>query len=368
MSAHAVPIIELAASSFLPHTNADKLEVIKIPGSMWQCVSQKGTFKPGNRAVYVPPDYVVPTSYPAFAFLAKGISHRMRAVKLRGEVSFGLLIPLPEDMVDLPTGFNVMERLDIVRYEPKTNGRVGGSGRDGSALPKSEWPETVLGKFDLESLANYPDALVLGEQVIVSEKLHGACASYLYQNDRFYIGSRNQWLRTEPKVTTETTNPPWWAFWRSPVITETIVPAPDNWWRRAAQSDPRIEAWCRAHPNVVLFGEVGGDVQSLKYGCKPGEVKFWAFAAANAVTGEWLPTDELHFNSDLPTVPVVYRGPWHPDAVLPWGEKDSLVLGAPSGHMKEGLVIVPVEERQARGLGRVALKHISTRYWIGDVE
>jgi hypothetical protein len=42
--------------------------------------------------------------------------------------------------------------------------------------------------------------------------------------------------------------------------------------------------------------------------------------------------------------------------------------GAEPGHMKEGIVIVPAEERRDDEIGRVALKHISNRYWMSDAE
>jgi hypothetical protein len=38
---------------------------------------------------------------------------------------------------------------------------------------------------------------------------------------------------------------------------------------------------------------------------------------------------------------------------------------APQGHMMEGVVIVPERERRDENIGRVALKHISNRYWEG---
>ena len=57
--------------------------------------------------------------------------------------------------------------------------------------------------------------------------------------------------------------------------------------------------------------------------------------------------------------------------VLPLAEANSTVPGAPAGHMREGLVIVPERERRdnlgsgcaAPEIGRVTLKHISSRYW-----
>ncbi len=180
MSTHLVSIVELTEASFVPHQKANNLVIIKVPGTSWQVVSRKGTYEPGTRAVYIPPDYMVPMTNPEFAFLLGNHTleekprHRMRAIKLRGEVSFGMLIPLPEIMVDRPTGFNVMEELGITRYEPKVDRTRKGSANDGMELPMHMRPSLgYIGKFELESLANNPNVLVSGENVIVCEKLHG---------------------------------------------------------------------------------------------------------------------------------------------------------------------------------------------------
>lgn len=60
-------------------------------------------------------------------------------------------------------------------------------------------------------------------------------------------------------------------------------------------------------------------------------------------------------------------GPFY-EGMLTLAEDDSRVEGAPAGHMMEGIVIVPVKERRDERIGRVALKHISARYWTGDAE
>ena len=250
MSTHKVDVIEI--NDVRPHDNAERLEIVPVGG--WQAVVKKGAFKPGDMAVYIEPDYTVPTARPEFAFLAKDgrDRHRLKAVRLRGVLSYGLLIPLPPDLAGVGVGANVMADLGIERYEPP----VAMAGAD--ELPADQWPKIHASKFDIENLQNFPDVLVDGEPVIVTEKIHGANARYVCHDGTFYIGSRTRWLKPE-------------------------MPHP---WKRAADSDGRIESWCRAHPDVVLYGEVYGAVQSLKYGCNAGDVRFVAFAASEK--GEWI--------------------------------------------------------------------------------
>jgi len=335
LSTHAVNIIEIR--EVLPHTNAERLEL--VPVGQWQAVVKKGDFKPGDRAVYIEPDYMVPTSLPEFAFLAKeGRSlHRLRAIKLRGVVSYGLLIPLPKHFESFPVGENIMTDMGIERYEPEIHAP---STRIPAAdeLPRSEWP--LLGqKFDLEAFQKFATVIQPGEDVIVTEKIHGANARYLFSNGVFYIGTRTRWLKPD------------------------VDPA-SSAWHAAVWNDPYIRGWCEGHPDVVLYGEVYGPVQSLKYG-SDSRVRFAAFAAQNA-DGSWWSLLDLWASGFLMMAPLLYHGPFDPDVIFPLAEQDSSIATAPPGHMREGIVIVPAKERHERNLGRVALKHISNRYWLSD--
>lgn len=326
MSAHSVKVIEV--SEVRPHENAERLEIVPIGG--WQAVVKKGDFRPGDRAVYIQPDYSVPTTRAEFSFLAKDgrARHRLRAVRLRGALSFGLLIPLPSELSDAAVGDDVMEALGVERYQPLVQ-----SGAD--TLPPERRPNLYAPSFDVESLANFPHVLQTGESVVVTEKIHGANARFVFHEGEMFVGSRTRWL----------------------------VPDGPHVWRAAFEAHPEIRAWCETHPDVILFGEAFGKVQSLKYG-RENSVAFAAFAARHG--DAWLAQDALFAGLEaagVPHAPVLYVGPWQPDAVLPLAELDSAVPGVPAGHMREGLVIVAQDERTDLEIGRVALKHISARYW-----
>ncbi len=333
MSTHIVRIIEIVAVN--PHENAEKLELVPIGG--WQAVVQKGQFKPGDRAIYIEPDYNVPIKRPEFAFLASRTRaghefYRLRAMRLRGVLSYGLLIPEPEETKHLAVGDNVMEILGIERYVPLTTG-------DASTLPPEDLPQIHTPHFDVESLANHLSVLVPGEEVIVTEKIHGTNTRYLFdERDRqFKIGSRTRWVN-----------------------------AAGTMWGAAALENPNIERWCRANPGTILYGETYGRVASLKYGIAHRAV-FIAFAALTL--DKWWDQDILFASLaefGVPTVPVLYRGPFDAAIILPLAEEDTKIPTAPAGHMMEGVVIVPTKERIDLSIGRVAVKHISTRYWTGD--
>jgi hypothetical protein len=88
-------------SEIRPIKGADNIELAIIDG--WQCVIKKGEFKVGDKGLYFEVDSFVPAKDPRFWFLEKSFTMwnnhygaRIRTIKLRGEISQGLLLPLKE--------------------------------------------------------------------------------------------------------------------------------------------------------------------------------------------------------------------------------------------------------------------------------
>jgi len=74
-----------------PIVGADAIETATVLG--WQVVVKKGEYKVGDLCVYIQIDTVVPDK-PEFEFLRER-SFRVRTIKLRKQVSQGLIVPLP---------------------------------------------------------------------------------------------------------------------------------------------------------------------------------------------------------------------------------------------------------------------------------
>src|SRR3954470_9408671 len=86
-----------------PIPGADTIEVAQVLG--WHVVVKKGEFQPGDLAVYFEIDSLLPQE-PAYDFLAKNGTkktevdgrivegYRLRTIKLRGQISQGLCLPL----------------------------------------------------------------------------------------------------------------------------------------------------------------------------------------------------------------------------------------------------------------------------------
>lgn len=302
------------------HGNADSLEVARIFG--FTCCVGKGTFADGQLAVYIQPDSIVDSTRPDFAWLAG--HERIRAKRLRGVISMGLLLPAPEGAQE---GDDLAEHFGITHYEPALPMSSGG---EVEAPP----PGVYAPKYDIESMYRYKHLFVDGEEVIATEKLHGANSRFVYSSAecRMYCGSRSEW-----KVKTE-----------------------GNLWWRALASNAWIEDFCRQFPDHVLYGEVFGNVQSLKYGAGPNDVFFRAFDVLKS--GEWMDYD--NWITDTPVTSVIYRGPFDFDKLVALSDGDSLIPGAK--HMREGIVVRPVKDRRDDHLGRVHLKLVSNRFLEKD--
>lgn len=341
MSTHSVNVVEI--NEIREHPNAHSLDI--IPVGNFQAVVRKGTFQIGDKAVYVEPDYVVPTYREEFQFLAKPNkqTHRLKAVRLRGEISHGLLIPVPDDVRaayaafgGVSVGDDVMMDLEIKRWEPEQKFVT-----QGDELSFDYWPAVgPVGnqKFDVEGWRYHDLFFKPGETVIVTEKVHGANARYVWTNGEFYIGSRNRWLKPEG----------------------------EHIWTRVLSVRPDIEKWCREHPGTILYGEIYGKVQSLRYGLD-NDIDFIAFAAYGTMYDTYVDSENLFaslFKYDIDHVPVLYKGRFDPEILDAIKERDSIVAETHGlfKHMMEGIVIVPVTERWEGGQ-RACVKMISDRYW-----
>src|SRR5580658_5314355 len=216
---HQAPVVRIAYIH--KHPNADTLGIVHIDG--YQVVVKLGEFAVGDLAVYVQPDSVVPNAE-EFAFMWDGkgftetddIPIKYRRViprKFRKEWSEGLLIPIPawvrlydqDQIVEPHEGDDLSRILDITHYAPpepvdtslprkqrtgwprslkgwwywflellglRPNGATGGHNRRG--------PKEDRKVYDVEAYKNYPNVLHEGEQVIVTEKIHGSNARYTF--------------------------------------------------------------------------------------------------------------------------------------------------------------------------------------------
>lgn len=316
---HDVLVVRLG--TVRKHDNADSLGITEVDGR--PCIIRLGEWAEGDLAVYVPIDSLVPVADPRFAFLAdKRLSDgraRIRAARLRGVFSMGLIVKPDPQMIE---GDEVRERMGIGIYEPDVR----------FALAADAEPDPgFLPVYDIESARKWA-AMVLteGEEVVLTEKIHGANGRFTWHRDRLWCASRTRFPREAPG---------------------------EMWWSVGLPIEDRL----REHaPGIAIYGEVFGRVQDLKYG-RTG-VHLVAFDALDIAARRWLDYDEFRAicqRLDIPTVPELYRGPW--SSSLASMAEGATVLGN-GEHVREGWVLRPVRERQHPALGRVLLKRHGEGY------
>jgi hypothetical protein len=175
------------------HPNADVLELARVGD--YRSVVRKGQFRTGDLGVYIPEQAIVPEwilralgmwdGETGKGRLAGPNGNRVHGINLRGILSQGLIYPVDagtdvghpfitiggEDNVGtlLPVveGQDVTKALGIVKWSPPIPVHMAGEVFNASGY-------TV--KYDIENFRKYPDVLEEGEEVVMTEKLHG-CVS-----------------------------------------------------------------------------------------------------------------------------------------------------------------------------------------------
>jgi tRNA-binding EMAP/Myf-like protein len=201
-----------------PIPNADAIEVCQVDG--WECViAKKDNFKVGDLIVYIEIDSIVP-EIPQFEFL-RDRKFRVRTIKLRGQVSQGLVVPLsilPENK-KYKENDDVTDILGIKKYDPQAEQERALLTQKADKnknpiikfLMKFKWfrkmyikpkkggyPAWIV-KTDEERIQNktrmFEIEKELGTEFIVTEKLDGQSATYYLEKHgrkyEFGVCSRN---------------------------------------------------------------------------------------------------------------------------------------------------------------------------------
>ena len=190
-----------------PIEGADAIELAIING--WKVVVAKNVgHKVGDYVIYCEIDSFLPIKE-EFEFLRKSSykkmsdgteGFRLRTIKLRGQVSQGLIIPMSillnykNFMVEFEEGSDLTEILGIVKYEPPIPAELAGK-------VKGNFP-SFIPKTDEERIQNLTKEFEEWKKsdidFYITEKLDGSSATYYYKDGVFGVCSRNlELLETE---------------------------------------------------------------------------------------------------------------------------------------------------------------------------
>jgi RNA ligase (TIGR02306 family) len=200
-----------------PIDGADAIEVVQI--NNWNVVSKKGEYTPGDLCIYCEIDSLLPireefeflrkSSYKKLADGSEGF--RLKTIKLRGQVSQGLVLPLEtlngaeemvigiseqpwgdqlqlgpyDDALVIEEGADVSNYLGIVKYEPPIPASLAG-------VAKGPFP-SFIPKTDEERVQNLTDKYLgyCGTSFYATEKLDGSSFTAYLKDGSFGICSRN---------------------------------------------------------------------------------------------------------------------------------------------------------------------------------
>ena len=196
--------------------------------------------------------------------------------------------------------------------------------------------ESHIGQYKFpspEHLKRYRNILQLGEEVVITEKIHGTNFTVLTDEHGTHISSHNY-------------------FWKNNAANKNLV------YIRAYNEFASLQNFPL---NTQVFGEIYG-VQDIRYGLYNSKIGIAIFAVKN--NGKFLDYDEFQAFCDkysLPQVPVLYRGAYSWEAVSQFNNASSIL---DKNSIMEGVIVQPVKERTHPEIGRVVMKLISDRYLL----
>ena len=333
----ACPIVTVDAVD--EHPDADKLELATVRG--WTLVVAKDQWRAGDTAVYIPEQSVLPDALldemGMTGKLAGPEANRVKAIRLRGVMSQGLLLPMDSPhmgALESPQlGDDVSEQLGVVKWEPPIPENM-----VGLAAP-ALWS---TGFGDIEHWQNHPDRFDPGEIVHIAEKLHGVCCVLGYDLEHGpFVASKG----VAGKLSFD-------------------IEHPDN------EDNVYVKAW-HQHGEIVeglaremgqkvaVIGEiVGPKIQDMNYGLP--RPKFFMFDMK--VGGEWVDpvkVGQVAAELEIAHVPIVGHMPFDHDAVLKLAQQPSVI----GGGLREGVVVRPEVPRYDL-VGRVILRYINPAYLL----
>lgn len=373
MSEYKCPLTEI--KEIFVHPNATALEFAKVYD--FNVIVRKNQYKVGDRVLYIPIDSVIPLKLELLLFgpdsKIKLNKSRVRQIKIRGAYSQGMLVDLETlneylrdslQVVDenTPLETDLAPNTGIYKYEPPSASYQTGLVRKRDKPKENPYFHKYGG---IDNFKWYPDLFAEGEEVSITEKIHGSNIRFGYVP---YVANNPwrkflQWIGWAPK----------WEW----VYGSNNVQLQQRWGYKGYYGEDvygkvleKYNARDKVKEGEIWYGELYGDgiQKNYLYGCKPGEHKLVVFDIKyqNGTDSKYEDADkffEIAKERGFDVVPELYRGPFNKEAAKELTKGDSVFV--PSQKVREGVVIKSVKEQET-AIGRKLLKLISEKYLEGD--
>lgn len=348
------------------HPNADKLELAVVGD--YRSIVMKGQFKTGDLGVYIPEGAVCPDWLIAKLGLEGKLAgpqhNRVKAVRLRGVVSQGLIYPVilePDayclnlegtGYMEVAIGWDVAEYLGITKYEPPIPVHMSGEVFNAFGMTL---------KYDIENYKLHPTVFEDGERVVMTEKIHGTWCCFGWHPD--LVDHKVNYLVTSKGLSGDGL-----AF-------KFNEANENNLYIRALHSTnigetnviDRLKYYFKDGLPCYILGEVYGQgVQDLQYGSNAPAFRVFDIYRGYPGQGSYMNAFALKNickEIEVAMVPELYRGDFSKEIMMEMTSGKETVSGE-EVNMREGIVIRPFTERYDVMLGRVILKSVSTEYLL----
>lgn len=343
-----------------PIPNADRILKATIKG--WECVvSKSDNFNQGDKVIYIEVDSILPPK-PEFSFL-KERKYRVKTIKLRKQISQGLVLPMHYLKKDYPVGTDVTKELGITKYDPQAEQEEKLLTKAHSKNPilkfmmRFEWFRKLWAKFHVQN-CDFPTHIAsktneerwqnlpkLMEQLRDNktplwgtEKVDGMSITVFNYHGDFGVCSRNIWLRKED-------NSAYWEVARRFQLEETLK---------------EIKKIAKAE-KVVIQGEIiGQGIQKNRYKISGYDLYVYNIIIDGKKLNQDLITT-LCKTYNLKTVPVLYK-----DYTLPETIQDLINVSKGKSKLldsqkREGIVWRNYEEN-------ISFKAINPEFLLTDEE
>jgi RNA ligase (TIGR02306 family) len=321
-----------------PINGADAILCAKVLG--WECVVKKNEFQPHDKCVYFEIDSILPVaSWNDHLRKEPDKKLRVKTIRLRGQLSQGLALPLSILPVgDYKEGQDVTALLGVEKYEPVVPAHLTG-------MVKGNFP-SFLHKTDEIRLQSVPEVLdeISSKNIpmVATLKMDGTSFTAYRRDADFGVCSRNLDLK-------ETEGNAHWRMARKLKLEEIL------------RSEDR---------NLCIQGEIcGPSIQANRLGLK--EPELFIFNLFDIDTGKYLGYDDMKnfaMKHNLRTVPFLHVG-WFNEinGTKRWSVNDLLnfanELNYDNGTPAEGVVWRAANEAYSEVLkGRLSFKTISNRF------
>jgi RNA ligase (TIGR02306 family) len=354
------------------HPFADALDVATVLGD-YPVIIKRDEYKENDVAAYIPIDTIVP-DVEQFHFLCPKITEKyeevegdtivtktrvlgpkfpvgsvpeknriIRAKKIRGIYSQGMLVSLDIIPAYHPAnlwkpGDSIVDSLSLKKWEEEEEENLPGLKKTRTNAEKAPqgW---AIPHYDIDGIRKYIACLQDGEEIVLTEKIHGSNAGFSHDGTRLWVKSRNFYKKQDEE---------------------------DMWWDVALRYD--LENKLSKFPGFVFFGEVYGQVKGFRYDTvienKQLMTKVRFFDVFDTKKMRYLDYDDrvkMITEAGLETVPELYRGPWlGKEQMYPFAEGLTTLGGK---HIREGWVLNTVKERYEPRLdSRMHVKLVGEAY------